>query len=53
MGHRARGAQEHPTALRHRGWGSMAQLEVQELGCVPSSSQGGRKKLLLLFLRRK
>lgn len=49
----ARGAQQHPTALRRRGRGSVAQLEVQELGCVPSSSQGGRKKLLPQFLRRK
>lgn len=49
----AGGAQQHPTALRHRGQGSVARLEVQELGCVPSSSQGGRKKLLPQFLRRK
>lgn len=49
----ARAAQQHPTALRRRGRGSVARLEVQELGCVPSSSQSGRKKLLPLFLRRK
>lgn len=56
MGHTRHGQQEELRSIpkqRHRAWGSTAQLGVQELGCVLSSNQKGRKKLLLLLLRSK